>query len=195
MDCQKIGNLISQLRKEKKMTQKQIADLMNISDKTISKWERGLGCPDISLLKELSLILGVNIEEILSGEMTSNESVGGNMKKIQFYVCAQCQNVMTASAEASISCCGRKLEPLKASKADSHHELMIEPIEDQLYVTTKHEMTKDHHISFVAYVTGDKVLMIKQYPEWALQFRFHPFGRGHLYTYCTQEGLYYQLLK
>ena len=58
MDCKKIGSLIYELRKDKNMTQKQIADLMNISDKTISKWERGLGCPDISLLPELSHILG-----------------------------------------------------------------------------------------------------------------------------------------
>ena len=58
MDCKKIGSLIYELRKDKNMTQKQIADLMNISDKTISKWERGLGCPDISLLPELSQILG-----------------------------------------------------------------------------------------------------------------------------------------
>ena len=56
MDGQKIGVLIYDLRKEKNMTQKQVAELMNISDKTISKWERGLGCPDISLLPELSQI-------------------------------------------------------------------------------------------------------------------------------------------
>ena len=67
MDCKKIGSLIYELRKDKNMTQKQIADLMNISDKTISKWERGLGCPDISLLPELSQILGVSIDQILSG--------------------------------------------------------------------------------------------------------------------------------
>ena len=63
MDCKKIGSLIYELRKDKNMTQKQIADLMNISDKTISKWERGLGCPDISLLPELSQILGVSIDQ------------------------------------------------------------------------------------------------------------------------------------
>ena len=61
MDLSKVGKLISTLRKEKDMTQKQVADLMNISDKAISKWERGLGCPDVSLLPELSQILGVNI--------------------------------------------------------------------------------------------------------------------------------------
>ncbi|HAX72121.1 MAG TPA: XRE family transcriptional regulator [Firmicutes bacterium] len=195
MDCEKIGTLIYRLRKEKQLTQKQVAELMNISDKTISKWERGLGCPDISLLSELSTILGVNIEEILAGELMSNESVGGNMKQIKFFVCPQCQNVMTATASASISCCGRKLEPLEAVKADESHQLILEPVEDEIYVTSDHEMKKNHFISFVAYVTGDKVLIIKQYPEWALQFRFHKFGRGQLYFYCTQHGLYYQLLK
>ena len=73
MDCQKVGNLIYELRKEKNMTQKQVADLMNISDKTISKWERGLGCPDISLLPELSQIFGVSIEGILAGELNINQ--------------------------------------------------------------------------------------------------------------------------
>jgi transcriptional regulator with XRE-family HTH domain len=67
MDCGKVGKLILYLRKEKNMTQKEVADAMKISDKTISKWERGLGCPDVSLLSELSHILGVNIEKIRGG--------------------------------------------------------------------------------------------------------------------------------
>ena len=61
----KIGNLIYTLRKEKQLTQLQLAERMNISDKTVSKWERGLGCPDISLLPDLSKILEVNLEELL----------------------------------------------------------------------------------------------------------------------------------
>ena len=63
MDCNKVGKLISDLRKEQKMTQKQLADALNISDKAISKWERGLGCPDVSLWQDLSQIFGVNIEK------------------------------------------------------------------------------------------------------------------------------------
>lgn len=73
MDCSKVGNLIRALRNEKAMTQRQLADAMNISDKTISKWERGLGCPDVSLLPELSSLLGVDIEKILSGELNPND--------------------------------------------------------------------------------------------------------------------------
>ena len=77
----KIGNLIYTLRKEKQLTQLQLAERMNISDKTVSKWERGLGCPDISLLPDLSKILEVNLEELLSGKLDINSITGGNMKK------------------------------------------------------------------------------------------------------------------
>lgn len=86
----KIGNLIYTLRKEKQLTQLQLAERMNISDKTVSKWERGLGCPDISLLPDLSKILEVNLEELLSGKLDINSITGGNMKKTKFYICPQC---------------------------------------------------------------------------------------------------------
>ena len=61
MDNVKIGNLINKLRKEKGMTQLQLAEKLHISDKTVSKWERGLGCPDVSLLTDLSGVFGVDL--------------------------------------------------------------------------------------------------------------------------------------
>ena len=85
MDCSKVGKLIFGLRKEKGMTQKQLADALNISDKAISKWERGLGCPDVSLLRKLSEVLNINIEKILLGDLEPNNADGGNMKKKKFY--------------------------------------------------------------------------------------------------------------
>ena len=194
VDCEKIGGLICRLRKEKGMTQKQVADLMNISDKAISKWERGLGCPDLSLLPGLSQILGINIEEILSGEMTSNARVGGNMNKLKIFVCPHCGNLTTSTGDANISCCGRRLAALAAVKATPEHRLTIEPMEDELYVSASHAMSKDHYISFVAYVTGDKALIVKQYPEWNLSFRFHRLGHGKLYFHCSVHGLFYQLI-
>ena len=194
MDCKKIGSLIYELRKDKDMTQKQIAELMNISDKTISKWERGLGCPDISLLLELSQILGVSIEQILSGKINLNNLVGGNMNKLKFYVCTQCQNLITSTGNATISCCGKTLESLVAKKAEEDHKLNIEPVEDELYVTAEHEMRKEHYISFVAYVKGDRALITKQYPEWNMQFRFRKSGHGKLYFYCINHGLFYQMV-
>ena len=54
MDCEKIGKLIRSLRRERGLTQLGLAEQMHISDKAVSKWERGLGCPDVSLLPELS---------------------------------------------------------------------------------------------------------------------------------------------
>lgn len=75
MNSVKVGQLILSLRKERNMTQKAVADKMNISDKAISKWERGLGCPDITLLGDLSHIFGVDIEQILQGELKTNSIV------------------------------------------------------------------------------------------------------------------------
>lgn len=81
MDNIKIGKLIYTLRKEKKLTQLQLAECMNISDKTISKWERGLGCPDVSLLSELSKLFEVDLEKLLSGKLDINETLGGSLKQ------------------------------------------------------------------------------------------------------------------
>lgn len=194
MDCTKTGSLIRALRKEHKLTQLALAQRMNISDKTVSKWERGLGCPDVSLLPELSEILGVNLEELLIGELDSKDSIGGNMKKLEFYVCPCCGNVLTAAAEAAISCCGKKLSALKAVKADDKEKLSVELIENELFVSSEHPMTKDHYISFVAMMTGDTLLLRKQYPEWNLQTRLPNLRHGKLVWYCTQHGLFYQLL-
>ena len=69
MDCQKVGALIRALRQERGMTQRQTADCLGISNKTVSKWENGLGCPDVSLLRELSVLLEVELPTLLSGEL------------------------------------------------------------------------------------------------------------------------------
>ena len=68
MDKEKTGQLITELRKEKGMTQKQLADALNVTDKAVSKWERGLSFPDISMLEPLSELLDVSIFELLAGD-------------------------------------------------------------------------------------------------------------------------------
>ena len=68
MDNVKIGNFISELRKEKNMTQKQLAEKLNVTDKAVSKWERGSGYPDITIIPELAKLLGVTASELLQGE-------------------------------------------------------------------------------------------------------------------------------
>ena len=189
MDCTKVGKLIASLRKEKHMTQKALAEAMHLSDRTISKWERGLGCPDVTLLRSLSELLGVNVEQILVGDLSPNEKDGGNMKKIKFYACPQCGNVVWGTGEAELSCCGRKLAALEVQKADEGHEVEIEEVEDDYYMTINHEMTKAHFISFVAYVRYDRVLIVKLYPEQNVEVRFPKMSKGNIYAYCTQHGL------
>ena len=190
MDCGKVGRLILTLRKEKGFTQKALAEKMNISDRTISKWERGLGCPDVSLLHELSEILGVNIEKILSGDLELNESDGGNMKKIKFYVCPTCGNIVYSMSETEVSCCGRKLSPLVDQEENSSHEITVNQIEYDYYVTMNHDMTKQHYISFVAYVSYDSVLFIKLYPEQSAEVRFPQMHGGDIYFYCNEHGFF-----
>ena len=102
MDCGKVGALIKRLRLEQGLTQRQLADQLNLSDKTVSKWERGQGCPDVTLLGELSEILGVELTRMLSGDLAPNETDGGNMKKARYCVCPVCGvnlNVQTCSCQ------------------------------------------------------------------------------------------------
>ena len=76
MNCDKIGKFIATSRKKKGLTQIELADKLNITDRAVSKWERGKGCPDISLLEDLSKILDVSIIELLKGEkMKKNKSL------------------------------------------------------------------------------------------------------------------------
>lgn len=73
-----VGQFIFQLRKEKKITQKELASQLHITDKAVSKWERGLSYPDISLLNSLSEILGVTTSELLNGQRS--EECAGDVK-------------------------------------------------------------------------------------------------------------------
>lgn len=194
MDHNRTGALIRALRLERGMTQRGLAERMNISDKTVSKWERGLGCPDVSLLPELSRILGVGLEHLLSGALDENDLVGGNMKKLRCYVCPSCGNLITASGEAGVTCCGKNLHPLEPKKAEEGDRLSVEKLENDYFISSRHPMTKEHYVSFVALLTGDSVMVRKLYPEWDLQTRIPAFGHGTLLWYCTEHGLYKQLI-
>ena len=73
MNLDKIGKFISNCRKDKKLTQEQITEKLGISDRAVSKWERGLCLPDASIMLPLCEILGINVNELLSGEMINNK--------------------------------------------------------------------------------------------------------------------------
>lgn len=190
MDCAKVGKLILQLRKEKGLTQQQVADRLNISNKTISKWECGLGCPDVSLWEELAKVLGADILKLLQGELRPNRPDIGKMNRIQFYVCPTCGNILTSTGAASIACCGRRLQPLAPIMATSEHDLHIEEIDDEYYATVEHEMCREHYLLFAACVNDDRIWFNRLYPEQSPAFRFPNMRSGaNLYLYCTTHGL------
>jgi transcriptional regulator with XRE-family HTH domain len=68
MNSTKIGYFIAECRKEKQITQQELADMLNITNKAVSKWETGNGLPDITILTKLASILGVSVDEILKAE-------------------------------------------------------------------------------------------------------------------------------
>ena len=194
MDQEKVGGIIKTLRKDKGMTQLELALCLNVTDRAVSKWERGLGCPDISLLTRLSEIFSVDIGSIIDGDMDENEKRSGNMKKTKFYVCPICGNIITASENTNVSCCGRKLEGLEEKK-NLDEEMKIERVDGtELYISSSHPMTKDDYISFFSYVTSASLLLKKLYPEWGVDIRFPWLGHGKIMWYSEKEGLKYKLI-
>lgn len=190
MDCMKVGKLILQLRTDKGLTQKQVADQLNISNKTISKWECGLGCPDVSLWEKLANVLGADILKLLHGELNPNRPDVGRMDRIQFYVCPTCGNILTSTGAASIACCGRQLQPLRPAVADPSHAPVVEVVEDEYYAAVEHEMRREHYLLFAACVNDDRVWFNRLYPEQSPAFRFPNMRNGaSLYLYCTKHGL------
>lgn len=194
MNNEKIGLLIANRRKELGLTQKQLAEALHVSDKAVSKWETAKGAPDVSLFPVLSHTLGLDLSVLLSGDLTQQDPLGGNMKKLTYYVCPVCGNLLFATGNAQIACCGQILEPMKAVKADEAHTLAAEQVEDEWFLTAEHDMTKDHYITFVALATADRLTLVKQYPEWNLQVRLPRRGHGMLLWHCNQHGLFYRLL-
>ena len=189
MDNYITGATIRRLREAKGITQSQLADKIGVSSKAVSKWETAKGLPDITLIEPLAGALGVSVMELMSGDTVANKNLSANILRSKFYVCPVCGNIIRASGDAVISCCGITLPALEAEDADDEHEITLERVEDEYFVTVSHEMTKTHYISFFAYLTTDRVQFIKLYPEGNAEGRIQLRGRGYLYIYCNKHGL------
>ena len=186
------GSTIRLLRESKNMTQAELAHTLAVSAKTISKWETAKGLPDISLLEPLAAALGVSVLELMQGEPVINRNRAANLLRSKLYVCPVCGNVLHSTGQAVVSCCGVTLPAQnisEAENADEHHQLTVERVEDELFVTIHLPMTKEHSISFIAYLTGDKFQLVKLYPEGNATCRFPLRGKGVLYFYCNRHGL------
>ena len=174
------------------MTQLALAEMLGVSDKAVSKWERGCGAPDISLLPLLSQALGVDTEVLLRGELEENELSSGNLNKLKFYLCPDCGNLLFSTDSADVHCCGKKLSPMEAKKADGAEALSVTVSDGGWAVASEHEMLREHYISFLAFLTGDTVMVKKLYPEWGLETWLPFFAHGRLLWCCTKHGLFYQ---
>lgn len=189
MDTYITGTTIKKLREAKGITQQQLAQEIGVSDKAVSKWETAKGLPDITLIEPLAKALGVSVMELISGDTVINKNISANMLRTKFYVCPVCGNVIHSTGNTLVSCCGITLPALEAEETDEDHIINIEPVEDEKFITVKHEMTKSHYISFIAYVTSDKIHFVKLYPEGNAETRMQFRGRGFLYIYCNRHGL------
>jgi len=190
MDAQKTGALIRKCRTKKKMTQKQLADVLHVSDKAVSKWECGLGYPDVSLMDALSTALDVDMISLMRGSLNIRKENGGNMRRICFYVCPVCGNIVTATAGAEITCCSMRLEAMKVQPMDEAHRPVIEDMDGEWYIRIAHPMEKEHYIRFVACVRYDRVTLVSLYPEQGAELRLPALPRCSLYIACSGEGLY-----
>ena len=195
MDRYLTGATIRDLRERYGMTQAQLAEQLNVSDKAVSKWETGAGYPDITLIEPIAQALHTSTAELLSGVAVHNSNVSANMLRSHFYVCPVCGNVIHAMGEAHLSCHGITLPPQSAEPADDTHAISASCTGDELYVWSDHAMDKRHYLMFIAAVSPDCVQIVRLYPEGAAAAHFRRSGVRDLYLYCNRDGLYMTQLR
>lgn len=184
------GETIKKFREQEGMTQSQLADKLMVSNKTISKWENDKGLPDISLIVPLADALKVSVIELLSGNDIKNGNISANFKRGKWYICPICGNVIHAMGEAVISCCGITLPYVENEEPDENHEIIVDRIDGEYYVSMNHPMTKDHYICLFAYTTDDGIQVKKLYPEGPAEAWFAIRGHGTIHAYCNHHGKY-----
>ena len=190
MDQYVTGTAIRELRQQKGMTQLRLAQLLSVSDKTVSKWETGKGYPDITLLEPIADAFGVSVTELISGNRIENRNVSANMLRSKFCICPVCGNVIHTMGEAVVQCHGVRLLPAEPEQGDEKHMALIERVEDEYYVRVDHEMTKQHYISFIAALSPDRIQLVKLYPEGNAEARFRMDGVKRVCFYCNRDGLF-----
>ena len=184
------GAVIKELREKNRITQRELAEKLGVSDKTVSKWETAKGYPDITLLEPIAEAFRISVTELISGNPIHNANVSANMLRSKFYVCPVCGNVIHSMGEAEIHCHGILLTPLEAELTDEQHMIFLERVEDEYYVRIDHDMTKEHYISFVAAASSDGLQIVKLYPEGNAEARFKIRGVRRIFFCCNRDGLF-----
>jgi len=184
------GAVIKELREKYHFTQAELAKKLNVSDKTVSKWETAKGYPDISLLEPIAKIFGISVTELISGNAVENANVSANVMRSKFYACPVCGNIIHSMGEAVVQCHGIILAPCQEEETDENHKIFIERVEDEYYVRIEHAMLKQHYISFIAALSSDKLQMLKLYPEGNPEARVKINGVKKILLYCNRDGLF-----
>lgn len=140
MDTYVTGITIKTLREKKGLTQTELADILGVSSKAVSKWETAKGLPDISLIEPLANALSVSVMELMTGNTVINKNISSNILRSKFYVCPVCNNIIRTVGDAVISCCGITLPPLDAEDTDENHQITIEKVEDEHFITVNHQI-------------------------------------------------------
>ena len=188
MNSENTGKIIREIRIAKDMKQKDLAEMLGVEAKTISKWETGNGFPDISYIQKLSEILSIDSKVLLDGELTEKEKDTGNMKRMNIYYCRKCSNIAFPTSSITAFCCSEKLEELKPSKPEFRAEAEIS--DSDLFIEIEHEMTKENHIVAVLLLKDDQVIMKRFYPEGSSEVRF-PFTKRGIVKIVDNHGNLY----
>ena len=166
MNAEKTGNLIRSLRIKKGLTQKELAQMICVTDKAVCKWEKGRGCPNITLISQLSKVLEVDIQSILQGYLDKNKKIGENMNHLKFYKCPTCGNLITSIKSVELSCCGKKLALVSAHTSNNpKYQPVIQEFDGQYSIKFNHPMTKSDYISQVIVVRYDQIMTVNLYAE------------------------------
>lgn len=190
MNPEKTGAIIKDARIKKGMTQKQLADAIFVTDKAVCKWETGHGCPDITLLSQLSKVLEIDIQSILRGAIVTSPGRAGNMNRVKFYRCPTCGNIVTSIKEIEISCCGNKLVSLEEKTSDEKKYIpLIAEFDGQFSVKFNHPMTKDDFIANVITVQYDKIQVINLFAEQEAIVTLPQISGLHLFLVTSKDDL------
>ena len=146
--------LVKELWEKKGYTQGKLAEILMVSEKTISKWESKRGLPDITLLEPLAKALGISLAELFNGKAIVNNNKSANMLKTNFYVCPICGNVITSIGEGVYSCCGNEL---LNEIVEEDNKLDVKFVDNEIYINMDAKMTKEDYISFIAYVSYNSI--------------------------------------
>lgn len=147
IDRRELGHMIKELREKKGMTQLELASLLNLSDRTISKRETGRGYPDITFLERTAALFPLSVDELLSGAGVNNSNVSYNMLKASFYVCPVCGNTIVSTGEGSFSCHGITLEKPGKNAVEDEHSVSVEVVEDEYFISIPHPI--DEGVSYL----------------------------------------------